>query len=84
MFTFQIDAKHKPAQFAAAPSNMPFLLISYEMFTKHSDALRNISFDLVICDEGHRLKNQSVKAAIQLNQIECRRRIVLTGTDTIL
>lgn len=81
IFTYQCDAKHKVDQFAGlASSNMPFLLISYEMFTKHSDALKNVSFDLIICDEGHRLKNQNVKAAILLNEIECKRRIILTGT----
>ena len=45
------------------------------------DILGRIKFDLIICDEGHRLKNSQVK----LNNALCSfsstlRRIVVTGT----
>lgn len=36
--------------------------------------------DLVVCDEGHLLKNANSKLAEAVSKIECRRRIVLTGT----
>lgn len=39
----------------------PVLIISYEMFLKSHEALRCVHFDLVICDEGHRLKNNGAK-----------------------
>lgn len=77
-FTFQIDSKHKIQDFANA-KHIPFLLISYEMFAKHFDELKNVHFDIMICDEGHRLKNQAVKVSTMLSQIDCARRVILTG-----
>lgn len=77
-YTFQIDAKHKIQDFANA-KHIPFLLISYEMFTTHFDELKNVHFDIMICDEGHRLKNPAIKVSTMLNQIDCQRRVTLTG-----
>ncbi len=37
------------------------LIISYEMFLRSHDALSAVKFDLLICDEGHRLKNAEAK-----------------------
>jgi len=36
--------------------------------------------DLVVCDEGHVLKNDATGLSKATNQIKSRRRIVLTGT----
>jgi len=36
--------------------------------------------DLVICDEGHVLKNDATGISKATNQVKSRRRIVLTGT----
>lgn len=36
--------------------------------------------DLVVCDEGHALKNSKTGLSQCVNQIQTRRRIVLTGT----
>ena len=36
--------------------------------------------DLVICDEGHLLKNEKTSLSKAVNRIRSRRRIVLTGT----
>ncbi|XP_059610592.1 helicase ARIP4 [Phlebotomus argentipes] len=35
--------------------------------------------DLVVCDEGHRIKNSHASISVALKQIKSRRRIVLTG-----
>lgn len=77
-FTFQIDSKHKIQDFINA-KHIPFLLISYEMFAKHFHELKQVHFDIMICDEGHRLKNQAIKVSTLLNQIDCARRVILTG-----
>lgn len=34
--------------------------MSYEMFTRSIELLENVKFDLLVCDEGHRLKNNQV------------------------
>ena len=39
----------------------PVLIISYEMFLRAEEVLRAVKFDLVVCDEGHRLKNAEAK-----------------------
>ena len=36
--------------------------------------------DLVVCDEGHLLKNEDSARSKALNQVKTMRRIVLTGT----
>ena len=36
--------------------------------------------DLLICDEAHRLKNAETATNQALAQLDCRRRILLTGT----
>lgn len=42
--------------------------------------LEQISFDLLICDEGHRLKNSGVKTNFVLTSLPIKRRILLSGT----
>ncbi|XP_078039953.1 DNA repair and recombination protein RAD54B isoform X2 [Augochlora pura] len=44
------------------------------------EELELIEFDLIVCDEGHRLKNNDIKAAKILNNISCKKRVLLSGT----
>lgn len=37
------------------------MITSYEMFSRYISDIESIGFDLVICDEGHRLKNSVIK-----------------------
>jgi len=58
------------------------LIISYEMFRKHAEALSQLpSTTLIVCDEGHRLKNVGGNKTVQaFASIPSRRRIILSGT----
>lgn len=56
------------------------LIISYETFRLHASILHSGEIGLVICDEGHRLKNQENQTYLALNQINCTRRVLLSGT----
>lgn len=42
-------------------SKYPVVIISYEMFLRTYDSLKSVRFDVIVCDEGHRLKNNSTK-----------------------
>lgn len=55
------------------------LIISYESFrTFHEKFDKNA--DLIILDEGHRLKNMNIKTFQCFNKVTCNKRIILTGT----
>lgn len=48
-------------------------------FTEVYEALVKPGPDLVICDEGHRIKNSHASISLALKQIRSKRRVVLTG-----
>ena len=58
----------------------PVLIISYEKFLKFHESIVAAKIDLVICDEGHRLKNEAIKISQCLQTLSTRKRIILTGT----
>ena len=64
------------------PSIHPLLVISYDMFRSFADAFNTLnSLEVLICDEGHRLKNASgTKTTISLGKCIAAKRLVLTGT----
>jgi DNA repair and recombination protein RAD54B len=41
----------------------PVMVVSYEMLARCFDEIQQINFDLVVCDEGHRLKNAGNKTS---------------------
>ncbi|XP_022100237.1 DNA repair and recombination protein RAD54-like [Acanthaster planci] len=58
----------------------PILIISYETFRLHAGTLHRGSVGLVICDEGHRLKNSENQTYQALNAMNAKRRVLLSGT----
>ena len=73
------DTGDKVTQFRSY-SAAPILLVSYEMMVRTLEDLKKVSWDLVVCDEAHRLKNNDTKASGSLAKLPCRRRVLLTGT----
>uniref|UniRef100_A0A5F8GRR7 DNA repair and recombination protein RAD54B n=1 Tax=Monodelphis domestica TaxID=13616 RepID=A0A5F8GRR7_MONDO len=76
---FTLDQAHKIEDFIISPL-YSVLIISYEMLLRCLDQIKNIKFDLLICDEGHRLKNSSIKTTTALVSLSCEKRVILTGT----
>uniref|UniRef100_A0A8C2WWD6 RAD54 homolog B n=1 Tax=Cyclopterus lumpus TaxID=8103 RepID=A0A8C2WWD6_CYCLU len=76
---FSVDQDHRIEQFVLSPLHS-VLVISYEMLLRCLEQVQKVEFGLVICDEGHRLKNSSIKTSSALSSLHCARRIILTGT----
>ncbi|PAV89050.1 hypothetical protein WR25_14976 isoform E [Diploscapter pachys] len=68
--------------YAASHSYNPFLLISYDLALRHVEHLKLLKFDVLVCDEGHKLKNINGKIRTALYSLEIPRRLILTGTPT--
>ncbi|XP_051016282.1 DNA repair and recombination protein RAD54B [Acomys russatus] len=76
---FTVDQDHKVEEFIKS-TFYSVLIISYEMLLRSLDQIKSIKFDLLICDEGHRLKNSSIKTTAALSSLSCEKRVILTGT----
>ncbi|XP_053743425.1 DNA repair and recombination protein RAD54B isoform X1 [Synchiropus splendidus] len=76
---FTVDQDHRVEQFLLSRHHS-VLVISYEMLLRCLEQVQNVDFGLIICDEGHRLKNSSVKTSSALSSLSCTRRVILTGT----
>lgn len=56
------------------------LIINYEKVSTYFNELADIKFDLLVCDEGHRLKSSSNKVMNHLTNLAIPKKIMLTGT----
>lgn len=81
-YVYAVDGKKNTVKhFLRQPkSTYPVLIVSYDTFHRNAALLGNLDFDLVVCDEGHRLKNSKIKLFDTIKKMTCKRKIVLTGT----
>ncbi|KAI6704812.1 hypothetical protein NL676_007774 [Syzygium grande] len=56
------------------------LLTTYEMVLADYSHLRGVPWEVLVVDEGHRLKNSSSKLFTMLNTFSFQQRVLLTGT----
>ncbi|PIC51735.1 hypothetical protein B9Z55_002128 [Caenorhabditis nigoni] len=59
---------------------IPVLIISYETFRLYANILHSGEVGIVICDEGHRLKNSDNLTYQALSGLKCARRVLISGT----
>ena len=76
---FAVDQSNRVTEYLSR-QNTPVLIMSYEMFVRSYEHVTRLKFDLLVCDEGHRLKNEKVKASTLLGEMDTEMRVVLTGT----
>ncbi|GLB34873.1 putative snf2 family protein [Lyophyllum shimeji] len=73
----------KVARWVAAQGRnvtQPVMIVSYETLRTLGAHLANCSIGLLLCDEGHRLKNSESLTYQALNALNVKRRVILTGT----
>ncbi|KAK4136152.1 hypothetical protein BT67DRAFT_418144 [Trichocladium antarcticum] len=58
----------------------PVIIVSYETLRLNVDELKNAPIGLMLCDEGHRLKNGESQTFSTLNNLNVSRRVILSGT----
>ena len=60
--------------------NTNFTIVNYDLLWRDIDQIKDIEWDLVICDEIQRARNFRTDTFKALNQLNCKRKIGLTGT----
>ncbi|KAK4187859.1 DNA repair protein rhp54 [Podospora australis] len=58
----------------------PVIIVSYETLRLNVEELKNTQIGLMLCDEGHRLKNGDSQTFTALNNLNVSRRVILSGT----
>ncbi|KAK9389045.1 P-loop containing nucleoside triphosphate hydrolase protein [Lipomyces mesembrius] len=58
----------------------PVLIVSYETLRMNVSELKNTKIGLMLCDEGHRLKNNESLTFTALDSLNVQRRVILSGT----
>lgn len=58
----------------------PVIIVSYETLRLNAEELKNTQIGLMLCDEGHRLKNGDSQTFTALNSLNVTRRVILSGT----
>jgi hypothetical protein len=56
------------------------MVVSYETLRTLQEELANCPVGLLLCDEGHRLKNADSQTFQALTTLQCKRRVILSGT----
>ncbi|CAO3572039.1 unnamed protein product [Mortierella alpina] len=76
---FAVDSKSTITDFTLGKV-YPVMIIGYEKLRTVQEELKNANFDIIICDEGHRLKTANIKTAQAIRTLPTKRRVILSGT----
>jgi DNA repair and recombination protein RAD54B len=75
-----IEDKHNKITDFTKGKQYPIMIVGYEKLRTIQDQLKGCHIDLIVMDEGHRLKTAKNKAALAINSLGTDRKILLTGT----
>lgn len=64
----------------AALADYDVAITSYNLLQKDIDIYKDFSFDYVVLDEAHHIKNRTTRNAKSVKMIRARHRLILTGT----
>ncbi|KAI7897583.1 P-loop containing nucleoside triphosphate hydrolase protein [Cokeromyces recurvatus] len=67
-------------RWGASQGKNSILIISYESLRAYTKYLQKCQIGILLCDEGHRLKNRDSKLFQELNSLQVQRRVILSGT----
>lgn len=76
---FTLDTKTNLNDFVAGRCYQ-VMIVGYEKLRTISADLQKASIDIIICDEGHRLKTSTNKSAQAILTLQTDRRVILSGT----
>ncbi|KAI8848985.1 SNF2 family N-terminal domain-containing protein [Chytridium lagenaria] len=81
-FLFHGDKEHRATLVKEKIQTEDFeiCVTSYEMCLLEKSALRKISWQCLIIDEAHRIKNENSSLSQIVREFNCRNRLLLTGT----
>lgn len=77
---FVADAKNKRITDFTKGKSYNIMIIGYEMLRTVQEEMKKGRIDIVIADEGHRLKTANNKAMQAIQSLSTERRIILSGT----
>ncbi|KAG9246250.1 SNF2 family N-terminal domain-containing protein [Calycina marina] len=79
VFVSNGDNKTKLTDFTHG-NNYQVMIIGYEKLRSLQEELKKGGIDIVIADEGHRLKTAQNKSALAIRNLNTERRVILSGT----
>ena len=77
---FVADGKHRNVTNFTKGKAYNVMIVGYEMLRVVQDELKQGQIDIVIADEGHRLKTANNKAMLAIQSLSTERRVILSGT----
>ena len=77
---FALAESKEVIEFGRTSALNPVLILSYEVMARAMEQLAAQKFDLLVCDEGHRVKNADSKTYQALWGLGISRRLLITGT----
>lgn len=77
---FVVDGKNRKISNFTKGKSYNIMIVGYEMLRVVQEELKTGTIDIVVADEGHRLKTANNKAMHAIQSLNTERRIILSGT----